>query len=337
MAITLPTDEVAFDRFVAAFAEELTAVVLRHDLVPSSSLSENVTAIWRLDRDALTRALVAAHAKTIGPQVPLTRLGDRLYAYIGFVQDHGRTPSDRLLLNDVLYRIKTTNEILNPLRIIVSDKELMKCYVGNAVGDRYIVPTLAVLKSPEELDNFVFPPDCYIKPTHASGTMIVRRGGSTIDLRVVRGWFGLNFYLGQREANYRSLIPKVIVEPMLAGHLRDLDYKIFCWRGEPKLVQVGLLQKSQDLRRYFDSRWNEIAPDSAASAAAPLPRPDRLDEMLWLARELSSEFDLVRVDLYVLSDAVLVGEITNCHWAGRDRFRNFAFERKLSEVVFGSP
>ena len=335
MTETPPTDDVIFDRFVAAFEEELTATVIRRGGVPFPTLDENVAWVGQIDHDALNRALGTAHNRIVGPQVPLDRLGDRLCAYMLFVLDHRRTPGDRPLLNDVLYRIKTTDEILDPLRVLVSDKELVKLYVTGTVGDRHNVPTLAVLRSPEEAAHYVFPQDCCIKATHASGTTIFRRGRSTVDLHVLRQWFALNYYLASREANYRDLRPKVIVEPILADRPDDLNYKIFCWRGEPKVVQVGLIQKSHDPRRYFDAQWNEIAPEGVVAAAKQ--KPERLDEMLWLARELSSRFDLVRVDLYVLPDAVLVGEITNCHWAARDRFRNFAFEEKLSEAVFCSP
>jgi hypothetical protein len=328
------TDEAVFQRFVAAFHEELATALRRRGLVCSSSLDENIAAMGGVDQDGLNRALGVAHARIVGPKVPLDRLGDRLCAYMLFVLNHRRTPTDRLLLNDVLYRIKTTDEIVDPVRVFVSDKELVKVYVRGTVGDRYNVPTLAVLRSFEEAATYAFPADCCIKATHGSGMTIFRRGGSTVDLRVIRDWLASNYYVAGREANYRDLRPKVIVEPILADRADDLNYKIFCWRGEPRLVQVGLIQKSHDPRRYFDTRWNEIVPDGIRDSA--LPPPERLDEMLWLARELSRPFDLVRVDLYALPDVVLVGEITNCHWSASDRFRSFAFEQRLSQVVFGS-
>lgn len=328
------TDEAVFERFVAAFREDLGATLRRRGLVASTSLDENIAAMGP-DHEGLNRALGVAHARTVGPRLPLNRLGDRLCAYMLFILNHRRTPQDRLLLNDVLYRMKTTEEILAPLRVRVSDKEFVKHYVRDTVGDRYNVGTLAVLRSPEEAAAYAFPADCCIKPTHASGTTLFRRGGSTVDLRVIREWFALNYYRSGREANYRDLQPKVIVEPILADDPDDLNYKIFCWRGEPRLLQVGLVQKAHDPRRYFDIRWNEIVPDGVESSTALAP-PDRLDEMLWLARELSRPFDLVRIDLYALSNAVLVGEITNCHWSAGDRFRSFAFEQRLSQVVFGS-
>jgi hypothetical protein len=329
------THDGVFERFVAAFDEEVRAALRRRGLACATSLDESIAAPGGLDQDGLNRALVAAQVRIVGPTLPLDRLGDRLFAYMLFAMNHRRTPADRPLLNDVLYRIKTTDEILDPVRVFVSDKELVKIYVRGTVGDRYNVPTLAVLRSAEEAATYPFPADCVIKPTHASGTTLFRRGGSTVDLRVIREWFGSNYYLAGREANYRSLRPKVIVEPILADYPDDLDYKIFCWRGEPRLVQVGLVQKSHDPRRYFDTRWNEIVPQGVERGVLPAPR--RLDEMLWIARESSRLFSLVRIDLYALPDVVLVGEITNCHWSASDRFHNFAFEQRLSRVVFGAP
>ena len=328
------TDEAVFERFVAAFDEEIQAALRRRGLVCSTSLDENIAATGGLDQHGLNRALGLARARILGPTLPLNRLGDRLCAYMLFVLNHRRTPTDRLLLNDVLYRIKTTDEIVDPLRVFVSDKEFVKLYIRDTVGERYNVATLAVLRSPEEAGNYPFPADCCIKATHASGMTIFRRGASTVDLRVIRQWFASNFYVGGREANYRDLRPKVIVEPILADRPDDLNHKIFCWRGEPKLVQVGLIQKSHDPRRYFDTRWNEIVPDGVEGSA--VPPPARLDEMLWLARQLSQPFDFVRIDLYALPEVVLVGEITNCHWSACDRFRNFAFEQRLSQLVFSS-
>lgn len=328
------TDESMFERFVAAFDEELRTALRRRGLVSSTSLDENIAVMGGVDQDGLSRALGVARARIVGPKVPLDRLGDRMCAYMLFVLNHRRTPTDRLLLNDVLYWIKTTDEIVKPLRVFVSDKELVKFYIRDTVGDRYNVATLAVLRRSDEATTYPFPANCCIKATHASGATILRRGGSAVDRRVIRDWFSLNYYMVEREANYRDLPPKVIVEPLLADRPDDLNYKIFCWRGEPKLVQVGLIQKYHDPRRYFDTEWNEIVPDGVEGRT--VSPPERLDEMLWLARELSQPFDLVRIDLYSLPDVVLVGEITNCHWSAGDRFRNFAFEQRLSQVVFSS-
>ncbi len=116
---------------------------------------------------------------------------------------HRRWPGDALLWNDVRYRIKTSNEILDPLSVFVSDKEHGKHYVKAIVGDEHNVPT------------------------HASAEVILRRSGEPIDRERIKRWFALNYFAG-REINYRLLRPKVIVEPLIFDSDNVEDYKIFC-------------------------------------------------------------------------------------------------------------
>lgn len=100
--------------------------------------------------------------------IPYNRAGDRLITLWQFVYAHKRFPNSSNGFNDVLYRIKTTDEILEPLRVFVTDKELAKLFIAATIGPEYPVPTLAVLKSPEEIDAYDFPDNCCIKPTHSS-------------------------------------------------------------------------------------------------------------------------------------------------------------------------
>src|SRR5688572_32797965 len=105
--------------------------------------------------------------------LPHNRAGDKLASYARFVATHRRFPSDGKLFNDVLFKIKTSDEILDPLRVFVSDKEFVKLYVKAVVGEQYNIPTLAVLRSVQDVDNYDFPASCCIKATHASGRVIL--------------------------------------------------------------------------------------------------------------------------------------------------------------------
>ena len=73
---------------------------------------------------------------------PHNRLGDKLICLFDFYISHRRTASNELFLNDVLYKIKTTDEIIDPLRVFVTDKEFVKLFVKAVVGDQYNVPTI---------------------------------------------------------------------------------------------------------------------------------------------------------------------------------------------------
>ena len=246
--------------------------------------------------------------------IPNGRRFDHFVAFITFVRIHRRLPSNKMLFNDVLYRIKTTDEIINPLRVFVSDKEFVKLYVKAVAGDQYNVPTIKVLHTMDEAINFNFPPDCCIKPTHMSGKVILRKQGSPIDFEEIAQWLKYRYYNHTaREINYKTLKPKVIVEPLIFGDSNPTDFKIFCYMGKPKLIQVDMDRYIEHTEKFFDPQWNEL-PFSIhyPRSRRTMEKPKNLDKMLEVAGLLSSHFNFVRVDLYSNGEECLVGEITNC-------------------------
>ena len=62
------------------------------------------------------------------------RFGDKIFAYISFLRCHKRLPKNNSF-NDLLFRIKTSDEILSVLRQYTSDKEYVKNYISKTVGD----------------------------------------------------------------------------------------------------------------------------------------------------------------------------------------------------------
>jgi hypothetical protein len=268
--------------------------------------------------------------------LPFNETGDRLYHRLNFMRKHQRSPNGAMLWNDVWYRMKTSDEIIQPLRVFVSDKEHVKQFVKEKVGDEFNVPTIAVLRSAGEVDTFDFPADCCIKPTHASGQVILRTNGAPIDRERIKRWFGIDYYRFGREWNYRGLQPKVIVEPLIFGGTNVEDFKFFCFNGEPRVVQVDIDRHTNHTRKFFDVNWVEqdfsiIYPRSEAD----FPRPATLDTMLAVARTLSAPFSFVRIDLYSDGKQVLVGEVTNCSENAGGFFVPRSAERRASELMFG--
>jgi len=287
--------------------------------------------------DSIFYRLLATYLPKLKRRVlPYNRFGDNLYHRLLFLSKHRRLPGDEMLWNDVLYRLKTTDEILDPLRVFVSDKELVKLYIRATIGEQYNVPTLAVLRSADEVADFEFPSRCIIKPTHASAQYILRRQGEPIDLDRIRRWFGLNYYRAGREVNYKKLQPKVIVEPLVFDNADLSDYRFFCYRGEPRLIQVDMDRHTHHTRKILDTEWREqdfsiLYPRSDRH----LPRPDTLPEMLEVARALSAPFSFVRIDLYSDNRSVIAGEITNVSANAGGIFRPLSAEQKASKMVFG--
>jgi TupA-like ATPgrasp len=289
----------------------------------------------REGRGCLRGRIVGPLGRSLMRALPENRLGDKVFAWINFVRFHRRLPSDAKRYNDVLYRIKTTNEILDPLRVLVSDKELLKLYVSAVVGDQYNVPTIDIIRSVEAVDACEFPAQCAIKPTHASGRVILRRHGEPVDREEIKSWFRINYYRVGREANYRLLRPKVIVEPLLFGSSNVEDYKIFCVDGAPRIIQVDVDRYVGHKRKYFDADWTE----QDFSIKYPrtdkiLPRPSNLAEMLAVASRLSRDLWFVRVDLYSDGEKIYVGELTHCADNADGRFMPRAAEEIMSARLF---
>jgi hypothetical protein len=268
--------------------------------------------------------------------LPKTRAFDYGFALAQFLRAHRRLP--RMSgggLNDALFHIKTSKEMLNPLRAFVSDKARVKQYVSSKVGDAHNVPTIALLQSCEEAQNFPYPTDCVIKPTHMSGEIIFRRAGSPVDLAKVRSWFDKDFYSVTREVNYRDLRPRVIVEPYIFGRQSVEDYKVFCLHGQPFVVQVDFDRHTRHTQNLYTTDW-ELLPFAMSSPMGPgRSKPANLNELISIATKLSDDFNLIRIDLYTDEQTILVGEITNCHQAGRGRFMPAEGEGIMSRILFG--
>ena len=127
------------------------------------------------------------------------------------------------------------------------------------MGNEIALETYRILRSAEELENYVpdrFP--CVVKATHSSGQAAICIDSSvSLDRDRLRQWFSIDHYLRTREQNYRHLVPKIIVEEFFSEDGRTVpdDYKIFCFRGVPKPVQVdsgsfhGAHPKTSTMRR----------------------------------------------------------------------------------------
>lgn len=270
---------------------------------------------------------------------PENEFGDKIFGFMLFVAKHKRLPSrERRVFNDCLYALKTSKEIVDPLRIFISDKEYLKLYVKATVGDAFNVPTIGIVRSVEELHEFSFPRTCCIKPTHASGLVILRRNDEPIDRAEIVRWFSINYYRVYRERNYKYLKPKIVIEELLFGGDVVLDYKIFCFNGDPRLIQVDVDRYGHHKRKLFTIAWDEVPCSMLYERSLePLGMPANLDTMLDLARKLSAGFSVIRIDMYSDGKSCFVGEITNCHGNASEVFIPRHYEKIVSDIIFRSP
>ena len=268
--------------------------------------------------------------------VPMNRYGDKLIAYIRFYRCHKRLPN-KGYLNDCLFRIKVSDEILGVLRQYTSDKELVKYYIRNTVGDELNVKTKAVLRNADEIRGYDFSAGDVVKPTHSSGKVYFVKEGSAVDTDEFIRWLDLNYYHVSREANYRYLTPKVIVEEAIFGRTDVDDIKFFCVEGKVKVIQWDFDRHDNHTRMLYDRRWTPLdASMGYPKSTKSQPKPKKLDEMISVAEKLAKPFGLVRVDLFYdeKTEQYLVGEITHCPGSSNECFDSKESEVRVSEVLF---
>lgn len=267
--------------------------------------------------------------------LPKSRAVDKALAYANFIRAHKRLPTKQYF-NDVLFKIKISDEILEPQRQFTSDKELVKIFVKSKVGDHLNVPTKAVLSTEEEINAYNFEDGDVIKPTHASG-IVMFASKEPVDKGVISQWLKVNYYDLSREANYRYLKPKVIIEPSIFGRTDVDDIKFFCVNGTVKVIQWDFDRQSNHTRKLYDRNWKSLN----ASIGYPLSskeaeKPIRLDDMIDAAEILSKSLTLVRIDMYYdyETKCFYIGEITHCHGNANEQFDSLESEIRISKQLF---
>ena len=86
------------------------------------------------------------------------------------------------------------------------------------------------------------------------------------------------------------------------------DYKLFCFHGVPKMIQVDAERFHRHTRNFYDVRWNRLPVTYLYPRGPEDEEPPLLEEMLGVASQLASKFSFVRVDLYANRRACLRGE-----------------------------
>lgn len=127
-------------------------------------------------------------------------------------------------------------------------------------------------------------------------------------------WLTQDYAIHGRELHYTYIPPRLICERFLenADGSQIKDYKIHCFHGEPKLIQVDYERFIEHQRNYYDTDWNltDIKWVSHENYTEHDDRPVNLKEMLAVARGLSADFEYVRVDLFNVEGKVVFGELT---------------------------
>jgi hypothetical protein len=206
------------------------------------------------------------------------------------------------------------------------DKYAVKRYIAEKLGPEYVIPLIGgPWARAEDIDFDALPETFVLKCTHDSGSVILCRDRADFDREQTRAklarFLRRDYWRRFREWPYKDVPPRVIAEELI-GNGNLTDYKVMCFNGEPKIIQVHMNRFSGHTVDFYNMDWQriDVVPDTP-TAPTPLPRPPFLDRLLELSRFLSAGLLHVRVDWYCTEGRIYFGEFTFYDNAGMTPFR----------------
>jgi len=230
---------------------------------------------------------------------------------------------------------KTFNEHINYFKLnykdnlgsLVADKVKVRDYVKEKIGEDYLISIHGIYENADEINFEALPENGFaIKTNHGSGWNIICKNKKELNVQKaidkLNYWLKLNIYYINREIQYKSIKPLLICEQLLTYEI--FDFKVFCFFGEPKFIQIDINRFTEHQRLFFDTNWREL--DFSINypiSKKKVEKPKLLDEMIDVSKTLSSDFDFVRIDLYIYEEKLYFGEMTLFPGGGFEPFLNY--------------
>jgi hypothetical protein len=212
----------------------------------------------------------------------------------------------------VFYRPKILNQLV--------DKFEVRSFIIDKIGSKYLNEIIGVYENVEDIPFKELPKKYVIKATHSSGHNIIVKDKNKIDVNKVskklKKWLKINQYyrMGQEWA-YKDVKPRYIIEHFLKENDKNtlVDYKFYCFNGEPKFIDVHIDREDDHKQGCFDLDFNLLPfgkSSSYKSISSDIERPTNLIEMVEVSKKLSKKLPFVRVDLYSVNGKTIFGEMT---------------------------
>lgn len=244
---------------------------------------------------------------------------------------------------------KTFNEKLNWLKIHdrkpeyikMVDKYEVKKYVSSVIGKEYVISTLGVWDSFDEIEFDDLPQQFVLKCTHDSEGVILVEDKDKLDKREakkkIERSLRQNFYYIGREWPYKNVKPRIIAENYMVDHKDSelRDYKFFCFNGQPKLMYIASGRNDGDTKfDYFDLNFKHLnISQKYPQSTKKIRKPLNFDKMIELSKILSEGIPHIRVDFYEVDGKLFFGELTFYHFSGFMPFQPNKWDRTLGDLL----
>lgn len=273
----------------------------------------------------------------------LTRISDR-YAIEQQWKLHMDYPLD-------LDNPKTLNEKLQWLKLHdhkaiyhkMSDKYEMKQVIKDTWGVEYAIPTIALYEHVSEIDWDQLPNQFVIKCTHDSGSLIICRDKETFNTAEAEEKLSKklrqNFYRTNQEWAYKTIKPRIIVEPLLCNKDGSelVDYKFYSYGGKLCYFMVSY-GETRHLGKNLKFSPSCECIDYLFKKEPTMPLsdvrlPSNINKMIQMAEEFCKDFPHIRIDMYNVDGHIYVGEFTFYTNGGYISMCNEEYSKSLADLI----
>lgn len=208
----------------------------------------------------------------------------------------------------------------NPIYTQLCDKLAVRDFVALRAGKQYLTQLYGIWSSADEIEQEQLPDRFVLKCSHDSGSTILCPDKRAFDFaaarKTIQGKLNRDYSVAGREWPYHDVPRRVFAEQYLENEdgSQAMDFKFFCFHGEVHLILVSTNHANHHSGNYTYKPDFSLFPIYKSKLKVPddpgLARPPHYDEMIEIARKLSSGFVHMRVDLYDIPQGVKFGEIT---------------------------
>ncbi len=197
----------------------------------------------------------------------------------------------------------------DPLKTQLSDKYLVREWVKEKIGEKYLIPLYGVWNSFDEINFNLLPEQFVLKTNHGCGYNIIVKNKTELNIRKtkkkINKWMKINYaFFSGFEFQYLNIKRKIIAEKYLENFDGDIyDYKVFCFNGKAESIMFLNDRKRHLKMSFYDLNWNKLNYVYSYPLNKDIfPKPKNLKLLIELAEKLAEGFPHVRVDFYILND-----------------------------------
>ena len=195
-------------------------------------------------------------------------LTDKMYLKLKFQKVFGKRLNlkNPQTFNEKIQWLKLNDR--DPRYHAMVDKYEAKKIVANIIGDEYIIPTLGVWDSFDEINFDLLPDKFVLKCTHDAASTIICRDKNQFDfdnakMKLLKA-LKINYYhYDNRQWAYKDVKPRIIAEKYMEtanNELEDYKFLIFNYKHKCSFVCSDRYNGKGLKVTFFDENWQNGRP-----------------------------------------------------------------------------